>query len=214
MSKVNTHASSSIVVEDAMTAYRAGQNPPPVFFFCSRSIAEPGRSDPEAILASIVKQLSSLEAGSPLLDPVVKKYTERESEGFASGSLRMEESSDLITQLTDHYPLTIIIIDALDECDHRKRNDLLDELEKILRQSSQLVKIFLSSRDDQDIVCQLQHYPNLEISSDRNSDDIAAFVKEETDRLVQKKRLLLHSQRRDKMKQLVIEKVIDGAKGM
>jgi hypothetical protein len=92
----------------------------------------------------------------------------------------MDESRALITQLVEHYPLTTIIIDALDECDAERRADLLETLETILKKPSRLVKIFISSRDDQDIVCHLQNYPSLELVSNRNMDDIASFVRAET----------------------------------
>ncbi|RYP43836.1 hypothetical protein DL768_009643 [Monosporascus sp. mg162] len=204
----------SIVIEDAFNSFDAGRNPPPAFFYCSRNPAEPGRSDPKEILASLARQLSSLEPGKPLLKPTVDLYKKKEAEGFASGSLRIEESCALIMNLAEHYPLTTIMIDALDECDPRKRLDLLKALEKILRESSGLVKIFVSSRDDQDIVFRLQRYPNLEIKSDRNSDDIAVFVKNEAGRLIGDGVLLQYSESQTEMKKLIVKKVIKGASGM
>jgi hypothetical protein len=197
-----------------MRTFRAGHNPPPAFFYCSRNPAEPTRSIPEAILASLARQLSNLQPGDPLLSPTIEFFRKKEAQGFASGPLRIDESRELIIQLIEHYPLTLIIIDAFDECDSEKRADLLEALETILRESSSLVKIFISSRDDQDIVFQLAQYPNLEISSDRNSDDIASFVKVEIKKLIQKKRLLKHSQARNEMEKLIVDKVVQGAAGM
>ena|SRR5947207_766074 len=124
--------SSSIVIEDALNGFRAGHNPQPVFFYSSRNSAEPGRSDPNAILASLARQLSSLQPGKPLLQPTLDLYKKKEAEGFASGSLRIEESCALIIQLVEQYPLTTIVIDALNECNPGKRRDLLKSLEKIL----------------------------------------------------------------------------------
>jgi hypothetical protein len=197
-----------------MRTSRAGYNPPPAFFYCLRNAAERTRSDPEAILASLARQLSSMQPGDPLLSPAVELYREKEGQGFASGPLRIDESRELIVQLIEHYPLTLIIIDAFDECDPDKRADLLEALEAILRESSSLVKIFISSRDDQDIVFQLKQYPNLEISSDRNGDDIAKFVKAETKKLIEKKKLLRYSQAREEMEELILSKVVHGATGM
>ena len=126
----------------------------------------------------------------------------------------MDECIELVVQLVDQYPLTVIVIDALDECDLTKRTDLLEALETILRQASSLVKIFVSSRDDQDIVCHLQHYPNLDISSDRNGEDIKSFVTTETKALIRKMKLLRHSRSKQDMENLIINKVTDGAGGM
>ncbi|KAF2796410.1 hypothetical protein K505DRAFT_415804, partial [Melanomma pulvis-pyrius CBS 109.77] len=204
----------SIVIEDALKSFKDGNNPPPVFFYCSRNPAEPTRSDPKAILASLARQLSSLEPGKPLLQPSINLYSKEEAEGFASGHLQVEESCGLIMQLIGLYPQTTVIIDAMDECDPTTRLDLLRALERILQQSPSLVKVFVSSRDDQDIALELSGYPNLVINSQRNSDDIAQFVKAEVERLIQAKKLLRYSANQTEMKNMIIDKVIEGATGM
>jgi hypothetical protein len=204
----------SIVIEDAMKAFYTGQSPPPAFFYCSRNSAEPARSNPDAIVACIARQLSSLQPGLPLLPPMVEAYRKREAEGYASGSLRIDESRALIMQLVEHYPLTTIVIDALDECDPENRADLLETLEAVLRESASLVKIFVSSRDDQDIVLHLRDYPNLELSSDRNNDDIVSFVRAETQRLIRTRKLLRLSMNKGELQEAIVEQVTKGANGM
>ena len=204
----------SLVVDDALEAFRNRQSPPPAYFYCSRNPGEAGRSDPGAILGSIARQLSCLGPGLPLLHPTVAAYTAHEEEAFAAESLRLQESRNLILQLTEHYPTVTIVIDALDECNPATRKDLLDVIEFILRESSSLVKVFVSSRDDQDIVHKLQKYPNLEISSDRNSSDIVKFVESETRSLIKRGELLTGSERKEELQQMIIYKVVSGAGGM
>ncbi|RAO68956.1 uncharacterized protein BHQ10_004968 [Talaromyces amestolkiae] len=204
----------SIVIEDALRGFRSGQTIRPVYFYCSRNKAEPGRSDPSNILASIARQLSSLEPGTPLLSPTLDLYRKKEVEGFMSGPMGLEESCSLIIELTARYSLTIIVVDALDECERQKKYDLLKALERILQESSGLVKVFVSSRNDQDFVVRLKHYPNLEISSEKNGADIALFVQTETERLVREEGLLQYSDHPIEMKNLIVKKVTDGARGM
>jgi hypothetical protein len=108
----------------------------------------------------------------------------------------------------------MIMIDAMDECNHKKRAYLLKALERILRESNGLVKIFVSSRDDHDIVLRLHRYPNLEIKSNRNSDDITRFVKDQTEQLIEGGELLQYSNSKTEMKLLIVSKVIEGATGM
>lgn len=211
--KTNSY-NRSIVIEDAQKAFYDGQSPPPAFFYCSRNTAEPMRSNPDSIVASIARQLSNLEPEHPLLPPVVAAYTKREKEGFASGSLDIEESRALILQLVEQYQLTTIVIDALDECDPERRADLLESLEEILQESTSLVKIFVSSRDDQDIVLHLRHYPNLELSSDKNKDDITSFVRAETHDLIRRRKLLKYSSNKENLKAEIIKQVTKGADGM
>ena len=76
------------------------------------------------------------------------------------------------------------------------------------------MKFFVSSRDDKDICYALEGYPSFDVSSDRNAVDIAAFVHEETSKLVQKRRLLHNSPAKDELIGLIIEKVSRGADGM
>ncbi|KAH7310162.1 hypothetical protein BKA65DRAFT_559174 [Rhexocercosporidium sp. MPI-PUGE-AT-0058] len=204
----------SIVIEDAKMAFQKGHYPAPVFFYCSRNTAEPTRSNPDVIMASIARQLSSTEPGCPLLPPTVAAYKKRETEGFASGSLSIDESCALIIQLAKQFPISTIVIDALDECDPEKRADLLEALESILRKSTSLVKIFVSSRDDQDIVWHLRSYPNLELSSDKNKDDIISFIQKETGLLIQRGKLLRWSTDKENLKTKIIEIVTKDASGM
>lgn len=213
-SLITAEISSSMLIEEALERYKAGDSPQPVFFYCSRNPAEPERSDPRAILASLARQLSYLEPGKPLLRPTVSLFQEMEAEGFASGPLQMDESLKLILQLIAQYPMATIVIDALDECDPDKRHGLLKALEQILQNSPSLVKIFVSSRNDQDIVLRLQHYPQLEIDSQRNGDDIRQFVKDQTEQLVLDRKLLRYSTSRVEMQELIVNEVIKGAAGM
>jgi hypothetical protein len=106
------------------------------------------------------------------------------------------------------------VIDALDECNPDERDNLLQVLENILEESSCLTKIFVSSRDDQGIVCQLEDYPNLKIDSNRNMHDIAFFVQIETQSLIKTRKLLRFSESKESLKEIIISQVTDGAKGM
>jgi len=135
-------------------------------------------------------------------------------EGFASGSLGIDESCALIIQLSEQYPLTTIVIDALDECDPGRRKTLLKTLESILQGSLGLVKLFVSSREDQDIVWRLQSYPNLELSSDKNKNDINLFVRKETEILVLDGELLRWSTNKENLKTEIIKQVTNDADGM
>ncbi|KAI1129531.1 hypothetical protein F5Y10DRAFT_264070 [Nemania abortiva] len=205
---------TSLVIEDAMEAFRKQQAPSPAYFYCSRNPAEPGRSDPRKILASIVRQFSSPGPGKPLLQPTIIAYESQEAEGFPDDSLPLGDSYDLLLEILDDYPTAIIIIDALDECHPETRQKLLDKLEDILRKSPTLVKIFVSSREDQDIKYNLRDYPALELSSDLNTDDIDRFVECETRLLIKQGKLLQSSNRKGELTQEIIQKVSNGADGM
>ncbi|KAI1860458.1 hypothetical protein JX265_009857 [Neoarthrinium moseri] len=187
---------TSLVVEDGIEAFRRQQAPQPAYFYCSRNPAEPERSDPACIMASIVRHLSSLGPGKPLLQPTISTYQSHEDEGFAAGSLGLKDSRDLLLQLLEKFPTATIIIDALDECRTDTRRQLLDCLEYILLESTTLV------------------YPGLELSSRLNSKDITYFVKSETDQLIARGQLLRSSTSRIELSAKIVEDVTDGAQGM
>ncbi|KAF7125236.1 hypothetical protein CNMCM5793_001414 [Aspergillus hiratsukae] len=202
----------SVVIDDMLRSSEKHLSPPPLYFYCSRNPAEPGRSDSTDIAASFLRQLSSVD-GNSLLEPVIREYKERQRTGFSKGNLDLDETRVLIIELLGYYPAATIVLDALDECTPESREELLHMFEYILQESSTLVKIFVSSREDQDIVSELQGYPNLEISSTRNTQDIAAFVHREV-QVLKTKRPLRSIQNVDELAKLIIETITAGANGM
>ncbi|KAH6888665.1 hypothetical protein B0T10DRAFT_573510 [Thelonectria olida] len=206
----------SMVVEDAYQAFTQKQAPAPVFFYCSRNPAEPGRSDPATIMASLLKQLSRPEVGGPILQPVIDEYNKRKKDGSISMPLTRTESANLMLKLLETYKSTTltIAIDALDECDTETRLDLLDEIEKLLRNSPCLLKIFVSSRDDQNLVNRLEHYPTLQLSSQKNSKDINRFLQTETARLIGQGRLFSSSNSKQALQKEIVEVLSLKASGM
>ena len=199
----------SMLIQELLDDYAKGHNPNPVYFYCARSSAEPKRADPESILLNIVKQMSCLEPGGPILGPVRERYEQRK----ASGSLSLEECTETIINLTKDHPLTTIVLDALDECDEANRSDLLEALTAILQRSVNLIKIFVSSRNDHDIVCQLTDYPNLEIQANMNNEDIVKFVHSEVQHAMRVKKATFGTISTT-LKQRVIEVLCGGAQGM
>jgi hypothetical protein len=89
--------------------------------------------------------------------------------------LSLEESTNVILQIIEDDP-AIIVIDALDECDPVRRQDLLLSLRRIIRESTSVVKIFISSRDDKDIVTRMGRTSEVYIKADYNSKDIEEFA--------------------------------------
>jgi hypothetical protein len=204
----------SIVVEELQKWCGLGQCPRPAHFYCSRNPAELERSQPAEVLASIARQLSSFGTGLPLLDPVVSRYQARKADGFAAGRLRLDETTEMIVELVAYYPVTLIVIDALDECVPDQRYNLCDCIERILKESSSLVKIFVSSRKEPDLRYEIKKYPNLEISSGKNSEDIIKFVQAEVQRMISKGMILRNSHAKEDMKNLIVKTLVSEAGAM
>ena len=141
-------------------------------------------------MRSILRQLSCSKPDLPVRRPVVRVYEEKKEEAMGEPpSLSIEECENLILALLENDPATIII-DALDECDPSERYKLLDALRSILSKSASLVKIFVSCRDDGDIVCRLIESPNIYVHASNNHGDIKRFIEFEVDKAIKGKRIL------------------------
>lgn len=196
-----------------MERFHEGNGSQPIFFYCARNPAERERANPEAILRSLVRQLSCSKPGNNIEDMTRDLYKQRSKDGFAAGPLSIEESVSTLISLTARRRYSYIIIDALDECDRREREHLLDALSQIVKESAGMVKIFISSRDDMDIVRHLAGCPNLLISAESNQEDIAAFVHSEVDKQIEKRRLL-SGQVSERLRHKIKQVLCDQAQGM
>jgi len=151
------------------------------FFYCKRD-GEASRRKPLTVLQAVIRQLSLCQPDG-LPNEILIRYTEDGADGFPagkSGVLRWEDCRALLLSLLNLYPQTTIIIDALDELDidyeSKHRHLLLELLNDVVLQCDSLVKIFVASRDDQDIVMELEKVPNLFIKATDNLKDIQRYI--------------------------------------
>ncbi|KAF8419355.1 hypothetical protein EV426DRAFT_538792, partial [Tirmania nivea] len=146
------------------------------YFYCNR--AEPSRRDPRKILCTLIQQLAQIDLGegARLLTHVVDIYEKREEKGQKSAQLSLAEARDLLVQITDVYPQITICIDAMDEVDNDTRIHLLKCLNHVIQTSKNVVKIFVTTRMDVDILNQFENFPRIELQPDDNVSDINKFI--------------------------------------
>jgi hypothetical protein len=168
-----------------------------VYFYCKRD--EPDRQDPTKIMQSLVRQLSVQLPEHGVPGPISDEYEQREKNAFSSRHLSFQECQKLIISLLDIYPQTTIAIDALDEIDRKSRKPFLESLSTIAQASRNLVKIFVSSRDDDDIILELEAVPNLYIDAADNTGDIERFILREINSSIDR-RILLRGEVDDQLK--------------
>lgn len=126
---------ASLVIDDFLMVNSKNQDREPLsYFYCSRNTEEPEPADPEEIFRSLLRQLSCVKPGHPILPPVAAKYNERMERNFALAKLSTEECVQLLLELSRIYPSITIVIDALDECDPAGRPEFLENLDEILQQ--------------------------------------------------------------------------------
>ena len=106
-------------------------------------------------MGALLRQLASVQSDLRIKDPVAEEYAARkrdaERDNSALKKLTVQDCTRLIIELTRQHPATIIL-DALDECEKDTRHELLEAFDEIISQSTEVVKVFVSSRDDIDIV--------------------------------------------------------------
>ena len=145
------------------------------------------------MLRAILKQLLCYNPLWQERSSTAEEYRARKLEADEDGSeisrLDIAETRDRIIEIASAMPVTILI-DALDECRSDQRHQLLGALDVLLDKSSHLVKVFVSSRDDVDIVLRLQKHPNIYINIYDNKYDINRFIRAEVQRAQSDGRLL------------------------
>lgn len=140
---VSDQHGSSIVVEDCLSraATRRGENL--AFFYCSNEDSK--RNQPIWALRSILAQLAchatNLEAPSLLME--LYESSRKKPDGN-DGTLTAKNCVTMLRRVTSQAKETVIIIDALDECEDP--DELLLRLQEIEDDNSCRTRLLLSSR--------------------------------------------------------------------
>ncbi|KAF4943325.1 hypothetical protein FSARC_14946, partial [Fusarium sarcochroum] len=143
------------------------------FFYCKRD--EANRRNPQDILRSIMRQLSTPvnQAEDRIIHQALKGLPDRLAANGTTFDVSTCES--LIGTLIKGYPRTTIILDALDECDRDTREELMNALRNLIDGNRRL-RVFISSRPDDDIRRHLRGRPMIEMQATDNEQDISSFV--------------------------------------
>lgn len=104
-----------------------------------------------------------------------KLYKEVREEG---SDLRFKACKQQLLESLNLYPKTTLVLDALDECDSDSRDQLMEVIDFLLSESKRPLKLFISSRPNEDIRVQFLTRPNIEIQAKDNGDDVKKFINE------------------------------------
>jgi Cdc6-like AAA superfamily ATPase len=177
------------------------------FFYCNRNEAE--RQEPLSVLRSFVRQLSTLvneEHSSISLQRRLQEFYIQKQEKASAPTI--SECKELILEFINIYPKTTLILDALDECDKHKRGDLIKIFDDFLAHASRPVKIFISSRPDDDIKERFKSGANIEIQAADNDDDISKFIRSEITKHPRWKKMS------PELQKVIVETLQDRSQGM
>ncbi|KAL8789942.1 MAG: hypothetical protein Q9195_006603 [Heterodermia aff. obscurata] len=187
------------------------------YFYCAKNGFEAERSDPDDILRSLVRQLTfSTETQRVVHESLVIEYDRREAEaqldGFDTPRLRSAECINLILDLAALNPL-VLIIDAIDEVRNSRRHELIDGMNAIISRAGNVVKIFLTTRNDSQIFALLPETQSLCIHESDNARDVEKFVRRTVAHAVQTRRLL-NGNVTESFQEDIIQLLIKGAREM
>jgi hypothetical protein len=151
------------------------------YFYFSRHDAS--RNSALAAVYSLLCQLSTSFAGDLLQKPLVELYERQVKLGLAVDRPARDDCERLLRLFVQDYPQTTLVIGALDECSADSRADFVKLLDELVADACRgPVKVFVSSRLDEDIRQRFAAGPNVGIRATENGADIARFVKAEIDR--------------------------------
>jgi hypothetical protein len=130
-----------------------------------------------------VKQLAVKATRDEVHASVAQLYDEKKSSGFASSKMSFTEAETLLLELVQAFPRVHILLDALDECHEDDCARLIEVFNRLVDTvPNVLLKIFISSRRNDDITRQLLKKANIGIEATDNHDDIFRFVVDRIDK--------------------------------
>ena len=211
-------ALASTVIDSFLQEGSGQALPAPIaYFYCTRNSAETERSNPDEIMRSILRQLTTTNGSSSTVhERILKEYERRQAmaklDGFEVTRLQAAECVSLILDTTVANPATIVV-DAVDEMPSSSRHLLLSALTQVVQQSLSVVKVLVTSRDDSNIHALLPEAVALRIQNEHTRKDMVDFVHREVYSAIQDRRMLNGNVSEDLQKDLE-NVLITGAREM
>ncbi|KAJ6122429.1 hypothetical protein N7512_004894 [Penicillium capsulatum] len=167
---------------------------PLAYFFCGDSRFGRAWADPDEVMRSLLRQFAIFDRTNLRIhETVTLEYARREAEakvdGFEMPRLGAKECTDLILSILGANP-AVIVIDGVDEVEEHRRHELLDALIRIRDESASVVKVFLSSRVNNNVMAGLPDASILRVQGEDTHGDMKTFVEQCVSTCVSRRNLL------------------------
>ncbi|KAF7533614.1 hypothetical protein G7054_g6916 [Neopestalotiopsis clavispora] len=222
----------SAVIDSFLNEHTANPLAAPIaYFYCAEHEFEPERAQAGNVLRSLLRQLTITTHSKPkardiILSDFERRLAQSKVDGMDMSKLNIKDCVDVILEVTNHDPV-VVVVDALDEVRETERPALIGALEELVVKSSNVVKVFLTSRNDSQVFSLLRkriteidtattqqhskaHVKYIEISKDDNLEDIGNYVKMKVLQAVEDRRLLKRDPTSE-LTDLLHQKLIIGA---
>lgn len=203
---------SQIVDTLSSSSSTAPQNRPAApcaYFYCAESASEPDRSDPTAILRCILRQLGEYPDPHTVNSDVWSAYDRRLSDAVNPTRLNMDDCVELILAILDGNP-AYIGIDAIDEIPEESRAQVTRVLQQLVDQAANVLKVFITSRDNSHVEAILPQVAKIRISPDLNQPDVSGYIRQRVRHVIENKRLL-HGVVPQALVNTIIQSLVAGA---
>lgn len=164
------------------------------YFYCANNVSEPERADPSHILRSLLQQMTFVgDSARSVRETLMIEYQKRKAEvkvdGFEMSQLSIDDCTKMLLDIMWSNP-AVIVIDAIDEVEEARRNELVYSLNRIAAQASSIVKIILTSRFSNDLTLQINDPTVITVNRSDSRSDMELFVRQRLDSAIENKRLL------------------------
>ncbi|CAG7934094.1 unnamed protein product [Penicillium olsonii] len=149
------------------------------FFYCNHN--EQNRIELKSILLTLLRQLSTVAARPSSMGDDL--HVACQAADKQNSSLSLEVCKDQIEKSVNLYPQTVLVLDALDECESYTRRKLIQFFVELVNQCKKTLKVFISSRPDNEFRAKLPHLINFNLHHNGNKDDIKRFLNVKLDEL-------------------------------
>ncbi len=172
----------SAVIDAFLREHSINQLSAPIaYFYCGDSRFGRAWADPDEIMRSLTRQFAVADRENMKVhEQAFLEYSRREAEakvdGFEMPKLRSGECAKLLLDLLGANP-SVIIVDGVDEVEEHRRHELLNALIKLRDESTSVVKIFLSSRDNSNIFAGVPDALMLRVQDVDTRSDMEVYVR-------------------------------------
>ncbi|KAK8064209.1 hypothetical protein PG996_008861 [Apiospora saccharicola] len=197
---------AGVVIEEALN--KSTEVTPSAFFFCDYKNED--THSPGTVLRALVYQLAIQKKEA--YDLLEHHYETHHSTGMHK-TPSIQSLSDLLQEIAGLYTHVFLTVDGIDECG-TQADEVLETLIAI-SDATENISMALLSRDEDNIRHQLhQHQLDglcvpIEIAA--HKDDISDYVQAQLEDKIEKRQLLLNN---PKLKEEILETLVNGAKGM
>ncbi|KAH7150207.1 ankyrin repeat-containing domain protein [Dactylonectria estremocensis] len=174
----------SVVIDSLLATTTLHPNSTPfAYFYCLSTDSEPERSSADGILRSLLRQLTIGETQNQVRGFLSSEFERRAKAARLRGldvpRLTRKECVDLIIEVANEDPVTILL-DAADQIQEDHRCIVLECLDRVMVEAANVVKVFVTSRNDNEVPLAFPTAIEIIITGDNTHDDMVEFIFQKT----------------------------------